>query len=82
MRVVVARQNISELKNAQVHLEESRQEIKSLLDHISNAVFTVKADASIETCNPAAERIFGYKRDELIGMVITRLLRRHTLPSR
>ena len=74
LRVVVARQNISELKNAQVHLEESRQEIKSLLDHISNAVFTVKADGSIETCNPAAERIFGYKRDELIGMVITRLL--------
>ena len=73
-RVIIVHQDITELKHAQVDLAESRQEIQSVLDHISNAVFTVTPDGAIETCNPAAERIFGFRRNELVGMDITRLM--------
>ncbi len=74
LRVIVAHQNVSELKNTQIELAESQNRIQAVLDNIANAVFTVAPNGLIETCNPAAIRIFGYDPEELIGMPITELM--------
>lgn len=74
LRVIVAHQNVSQLKNAQVELAESKTRIQAVLDNIANAVLTVAPNGQIETCNPAAVRIFGYNPKTLIGMSITNLM--------
>lgn len=74
LRVIVAHQNVSQLKNTQIELAESRKRIQAVLDNIANAVFTVAPNGYIETFNPAAVRIFGYDPDEFVGMPITQLM--------
>lgn len=74
LRVIVAHQNVSELKNTQIELQESQQRIQAVLDNIANAVLTVAPNGHIETGNPAASRMFGYDIDELVGMPITNLM--------
>jgi len=74
LRVIVAHQNVSELKNTQIELSESKKRIEAVLDNIPNAVFTVAPNGFIETCNPAAVRIFGYDPEDFAGMPITDLM--------
>lgn len=74
LRVIVAHQNVSELKNTQIELHESQKRIQAVLDNIANAVFTVAPNGRIETCNPAAARVFGYALEEFVGMPITHLM--------
>lgn len=74
LRIIVAHQNVSELKNTQIELQESQKRIQAVLDNIANAVFTVRQTGEIETCNPAGTRIFGYDLEELIGMPIINLM--------
>jgi PAS domain S-box-containing protein len=46
----------------------SRQLLENTIHHLQAAVFFVDADAStIQECNPAATRMFGYSREEMIG---------------
>ena len=74
LRIIVVHQNVSALKNMQTDLEESQQRTQAVLYNISNAVLTVSSAGQIETCNPAAVRIFGYDMGELTGMPITNLM--------
>jgi PAS domain S-box-containing protein len=74
IRVIVSHQNISELKATQMEVQESHERIQTVLDNIISAVFTVSPNGKIETCNPAAVRIFGYKREDFFDMSITDLI--------
>lgn len=73
-RILIVHQDITDLKHAQLELAESRRKIRSALDKISSGVFTVTSDGAIESCNPAAEHIFGYPHDELPGMKVAQLV--------
>jgi len=42
--------------------------IKAVYTQAVDAIFTIDAEGTIEFFNPAAERLFGYSADELIGM--------------
>lgn len=74
LRIIVAHQNVSELKNTQLDLAESRQRIQAVLDNITHAVLTVSPNGRIQTCNPAAIRIFGYDREDLLDMSVMDLM--------
>lgn len=74
LRVIVVHQNVSELKNTQIELAESKKRIEAVVDNIANAVFTVAPNGIIQTSNPAAVRIFGYDPEDFIGMPITNLM--------
>ncbi len=74
LRIIVAHQNVSELKNTQLELAESQERIQAVLDNIPHAVFTVAPNGIIQTSNPAAVRIFGYDMDNFTGMQITQLM--------
>lgn len=42
--------------------------------HSEPAAFTLDCDGTIHDCNPTAERLFGYRRDELVLRHISLLL--------
>lgn len=73
-RILVAHQDISDLKDTQAKSGESQRPPQQLLDQKLEAVLAVTPQGRIENCDSAAERIFGYRRDELEGASITRIL--------
>ncbi len=73
-RIMVMHQDITELKFAQLELEAFRKQIQSVLDQVNSGVFTVSSVGVVKSCNLAGERIFGYSRDELLGMHVTQLV--------
>ncbi|WP_137896331.1 PAS domain S-box protein [Ramlibacter sp. 2FC] len=55
-------------------LRESETRHKAVLDTAADAIITIDDQGRIESFNPAAERIFGWSRDEALGADIKPLL--------
>lgn len=53
---------------------ESKARIKAILDTAVDAIITIDEKGIIESFNPAAERIFGYKADWIIGKSLNLLM--------
>jgi PAS domain S-box-containing protein len=65
---------ITERKRAERLLIESGEKFKSIISSSSDAILSCKDDMTIELCNSAAEKIFGYAENELIGKSLAELL--------
>jgi PAS domain S-box-containing protein len=74
VRVVVAHQNISELKHVQIELAESNYRLEAILDNINNAIVTIDSRGNIETANQATAHIFAYPLHQLIAMSVQELM--------
>jgi PAS domain S-box-containing protein len=57
-----------ELQAARDDAEEAQQRYRSLFDHNTDAVFSFDLDGQFTSANGACSRIFGYSRNELMGM--------------
>jgi two-component system, LuxR family, sensor kinase FixL len=62
---------IAELQAA---LHASEQISSAIVETAVNAIITINASCIIETANTATERLFGYKRAEIIGQNISMLM--------
>jgi PAS domain S-box-containing protein len=58
-------------------LQHSEDQIRAILDATADAVVTIDVLGRIATFNRAAERIFGYSADEVIGENVTILIPPH-----
>lgn len=67
VRLIVAHQNVTELKQVQIQLEESKAHIQAILDNVVDGIITLDEYGNIETVNPAAAHIFGYELLEMVG---------------
>lgn len=54
-------------------LQASEARNRAVMDNVVDGVLTLRKDGTIESVNPAAERIFGYKIGELVGRNIAML---------
>jgi PAS domain S-box-containing protein len=59
--------DVSELHRQKLYYE-------SLLEISPTAIITVDLDARVTSWNPAAEKLFGYRRDEAVGRVVDELV--------
>ncbi len=65
---LIACEDITERKRAEEALKESQQLLEKTFTSLRDAVFIIDAEtAQIIDCNPAASRIFGYSREEMLG---------------
>jgi len=63
-----------ELAEQREHLYESKTRLQAIVDHVADGILTFRSDGTIESFNPAAQRIFGDDAAEIIGQNIQRLL--------
>ncbi|MEO0950431.1 MAG: PAS domain S-box protein, partial [Pseudomonadota bacterium] len=49
----------------------------AVLDSALDAIITMDARGRVLTYNPAAERMFGYTADEILGQPLQRLMTKH-----
>lgn len=66
-------QDITELKRAEAAIRVSAQYARSIVDSSLATIVAVDRDRRIVEFNPAAERAFGYQREELLGKSINLL---------
>ncbi|HEX8410592.1 MAG TPA: PAS domain S-box protein [Thermoanaerobaculia bacterium] len=56
-----------ERRRTQELLRESEERYRLVSETAQDAIFTIDEQSTITFCNPAVERMFGYKAEELIG---------------
>ena len=66
--------DLSELRNAQEGLRSSESRTQTLLDTVVDAVVSSDEVGRIESFNRAAETLFGYEQEELIGQNVRVLM--------
>ena len=74
LRVVGTLQDITERRRAEDRLRESEARIRTILDTAVDGIVTIDTDSIIESFNRAAERLFGYRADEVIGQNVKILI--------
>lgn len=65
--LVIMGRDITERKNVETLLEESRQQYRSLFEYSPDIVSMLDLNGTITNLNPQFEKISGYNRDEFIG---------------
>ena len=63
-----------ELQKREASLQESKTRIQAVVDNAADGIITLDERGKIESFNTAAERIFGWKADRIIGSNLRKLL--------
>lgn len=71
--VVLIFRDITEQRQA----EHARGWLAAIVESSEDAIVSKRLDGTITSWNPAAERLFGYSAEEIIGQPITRIVRRN-----
>ncbi|MCR9220764.1 MAG: PAS domain S-box protein [Alphaproteobacteria bacterium] len=73
-RVVGTHIDITELKAANEQLASVSRKYESTIAAAPDGILTLNADSLVDSFNPAAQRLFGWRADEIVGQPIDRLL--------
>ncbi|MBZ5635886.1 MAG: PAS domain S-box protein [Acidobacteriia bacterium] len=66
--------DVTNFIEAQEQARESNEAVRTLLETVPEAILTHDAGGRIMLVNPAAEAMFGYKREEMIGQPLAMLI--------
>jgi PAS domain S-box-containing protein len=72
--VLVTNRDITERKRAENELRESEERYRLVAETASDAIINIDENSKILFANQAAERIFGYTSEELVGQSLTMLM--------
>jgi len=67
-------QKLVESQRAKTAFRESEEHYRAVAEAATDAIITIDSDSTILVVNPAAERIFGYSTEEMIGQPLTMLM--------
>jgi diguanylate cyclase (GGDEF)-like protein/PAS domain S-box-containing protein len=66
--------DITELKRTKEKLWEKEQSFQSIIEHHTDAVFTIDITGNFIENNPIAEQLTGYTQEELVGTPFTNII--------
>ncbi len=65
---------LDRLKQQHDRLHESEERFRSMLDNMAEGLVSISETGMIELFNPAAERLFGYRSEEVVGKNVSMLM--------
>jgi PAS domain S-box-containing protein len=66
--------DITQRKQAEAELRDAEERMRSVVNHVVDGIITIDERGSIESFNPAAEKIFGFRREEVVGCNVKLLM--------
>lgn len=73
-RFVAVVRDITERKSIESELRSSQNRFHAIIDTVVDGIVTIDARGSVRSFNPAAERIFGYRAEEVVGRNVNLLM--------
>ena len=67
MSIATISKNISRQKQIEEALREREERLRAIVNTAVEAILTINLKGIVQSCNPAAESMFGYAADEVIG---------------
>lgn len=77
-RFISIRTDITKRKEAERRTQDSETRMRSIIDNAVDGIIVINSTGQIQSFSPAAERIFGYSEDEVIGQNIKKLMPERT----
>jgi PAS domain S-box-containing protein len=66
--------DITKRKQAELAVAERSSLLNSLIENTPLAIVAIRADHTVQLCNPAFERLFRYRQEEILGRPLYELL--------
>ncbi len=70
----VVTRNITEHRRANQELQDQKRRLRSILETAVDAIVIIDERGIVESVNPAALRMFGYRADEVVGQNVNMLM--------
>ena len=67
-------EDITERKQARESLQKSNEKLRAVIENSPLAIISMDLDANVWSWNPAAERIFGWREEEILGKPVPLLV--------
>ena len=67
-------QMVTNLKQTKNELEKSQGQLQAIIQNVMDGIITIDESGLIQGFNPAAESIFGYMQDEVLGQNVKMLM--------
>jgi diguanylate cyclase (GGDEF)-like protein/PAS domain S-box-containing protein len=67
-------QMVTNLKQIRSELEKSQNQLQSIISNVMDGIITINEAGEIQGFNPAAEHIFGYAQQEILGKNLSMLM--------
>ncbi len=74
MDVIDRNRLAQELQQRVQESAEAEERMRSVVNHVVDGIITIDHQGSVESFNPAAEKLFGYSADEVIGRNVKMLM--------
>ena len=71
---VLVFRDITERRQAEQQLADDKARIESIVKHVVDGILAIDENGTVEAFNPAAERLFGYRAEEIIGQNVKLLM--------
>ena len=71
---VLVFRDITERRRAERQRADDEARIRSVLNHVLDGIIAIDESGTVEAFNPAAERLFGYRAEEIIGKNVRTLM--------
>ncbi len=66
--------DITERKVAESELRQAEERMRSVVDHVVDGIITIDERGNIQSFNPAAEKLFGFSKDEVLTQNVKMLM--------
>jgi len=73
-RLLVVVEDLSEYRRLRQDSREASVHVRAILDNVADGIITIDDSGVVESFNPAAERLFGYSTEDVIGRNVRMLM--------